>query len=74
VSSAERYARIIADEGIAHKVRGLEWQAAIDALNPHMRDGHTPRHLSQPSSAVQQSSQRMLRLTVRSTSYQAAFM
>ncbi len=39
VSLAERYARIIADEGIAHKVSGLEWQAAIDALTPHMRDG-----------------------------------
>jgi putative membrane protein len=40
VSLAERYARIIADEGIADKVKGLEWQAAIDALTPHMRDGH----------------------------------
>jgi putative membrane protein len=40
VSLAERYARIIADEGIAHKVSGLEWQAAIDALTAHMRDGH----------------------------------
>ncbi len=39
VSLAERYTRIIADEGIAHKVSGLEWQAAIDALTPHMRDG-----------------------------------
>lgn len=39
VSLAERYARIVADEGIAHKVSGLEWQAAIDALTPHMRDG-----------------------------------
>jgi len=40
VSLAEHYARIIADEGIAHKVSGLEWQAAIDALTAHMRDGH----------------------------------
>jgi putative membrane protein len=40
VSLAERYARIIADEGIAHKVSGLEWQSAIDALTAHMRDGH----------------------------------
>jgi len=39
VSLAERYARIIADEGIAHKVSGLEWQSAIDALTAHMRDG-----------------------------------
>jgi len=40
VSLAERYARIIADEGIAQKVHNAEWQAAIDALTAHMRDGH----------------------------------
>jgi putative membrane protein len=39
VSLAERYARIIAEEGIAAKVHGPEWQAAIDALTAHMRDG-----------------------------------
>jgi putative membrane protein len=39
VSLAERYARIIADEGIAAKVHNSEWQAAIDALTGHMRDG-----------------------------------
>ena len=39
VSLAERYARIIADEGIAQKVANSEWQAAIDALTGHMRDG-----------------------------------
>jgi putative membrane protein len=39
VSLAERYARIIADEGIAAKVHSDEWQAAIDALTGHMRDG-----------------------------------
>jgi putative membrane protein len=39
VSLAERYARIIADEGIAQKVPNAEWQAAIDALTGHMRDG-----------------------------------
>ena len=39
VSLAERYARIIADEGIAAKVHNAEWQAAIDALTGHMRDG-----------------------------------
>jgi putative membrane protein len=39
VSLAERYARIIADDGIAEKVHGSEWQAAIDALVGHMRDG-----------------------------------
>jgi putative membrane protein len=39
VSLAERYARIIADEGIAKKVQNAEWQAAVDALTGHMRDG-----------------------------------
>jgi len=39
VSLAEHYARIIADEGIAAKVHAAEWQAAIDALTAHMRDG-----------------------------------
>jgi putative membrane protein len=39
VSLAEHYARIIADEGIAAKVGNSEWQAAIDALTAHMRDG-----------------------------------
>lgn len=40
VSLAERYARIIADEGIAARVRQSQWQAAVDALIAHMRDGH----------------------------------
>jgi putative membrane protein len=39
VSLAERYARIIADEGIASRVPQSEWQGAIDALIAHMRDG-----------------------------------
>ncbi|MDE2373768.1 MAG: TPM domain-containing protein [Hyphomicrobiales bacterium] len=39
VSLAERYARIIADDGIAAKVNNAEWQSAIDALTGHMRDG-----------------------------------
>lgn len=39
VSLAERYARIIADEGVAAEVQNAEWQAAIDALIAHMRDG-----------------------------------
>jgi len=39
VSLAERYARIIADEGIAQRVPQAHWQAAIDALIAHMRDG-----------------------------------
>jgi putative membrane protein len=39
VSLAERYARIIADEAVAQKVPNSEWQAVIDALTGHMRDG-----------------------------------
>jgi putative membrane protein len=39
VSLAEHYARIVADEGIAAKVENAEWQAAIEALTAHMRDG-----------------------------------
>ena len=39
VSLAERYARIIADEGIAARVHASEWQGAVDALIAHMRDG-----------------------------------
>lgn len=39
VSLAERYARIVADDGVAEKVPAAEWQAAIDALVGHMRDG-----------------------------------
>jgi putative membrane protein len=38
VSLAERYARIIADDGIAARVPQSEWQTAIDALVAHMRD------------------------------------
>jgi len=40
VSMAERYARIIADEGIASRVPQQEWQSALDTLRDHMRDGH----------------------------------
>ncbi len=39
VSLAERYARIIADEGIAAHTSQAEWQAAIDTLVAHMRHG-----------------------------------
>ena len=39
VSLAERYARIIADEGIAARVPQAQWQAAIDALTAHIRGG-----------------------------------
>ncbi|MCC7346150.1 MAG: TPM domain-containing protein [Variibacter sp.] len=39
VSLAERYARIIADEGIAARVPQRDWQGAVDALIAHSRDG-----------------------------------
>jgi len=39
VSLAERYVRIIADDGIAARVSQSAWQAAVDALVTHMRDG-----------------------------------
>lgn len=39
VSLAERYARIVADDGIAARVAQPEWQSAVDALIAHMRDG-----------------------------------
>ncbi len=39
VSLAERYARIIADEGIAAHVHDDEWQGAVDALVVSMRTG-----------------------------------
>jgi putative membrane protein len=38
VSLAERYARIIADDGIAAHVPQSEWQAAVDVLVTHMRN------------------------------------
>jgi putative membrane protein len=40
-SLAERYARIVADEGIASKVTQAEWQEAVDALIGHMAGGQT---------------------------------
>jgi putative membrane protein len=39
VSMAERYARIIADEGIAGRVPQSHWQGAIDKLTGDMREG-----------------------------------
>jgi putative membrane protein len=39
VSLAERYARIIADEGIAACVPQSEWQGAIDTLVAHIKSG-----------------------------------
>jgi len=39
VSLAERYARIVADEGIATRVPQAEWQGAVDAMVAHMSGG-----------------------------------
>jgi putative membrane protein len=39
VSLAERYARIVADEGIVARVPQSEWQGAVDLLIAHMRAG-----------------------------------
>jgi putative membrane protein len=39
VSLAERYARVVADQAIAAQVGQGEWQAAVDALVAHLRDG-----------------------------------
>jgi putative membrane protein len=39
VSLAERYARIIASDEIAARVPQSRWQAAVDALIAHMRNG-----------------------------------
>jgi putative membrane protein len=39
VSLAERYARIVADEGVAAKIPQEEWQGALDLLRDYMRDG-----------------------------------
>jgi putative membrane protein len=39
VSLAERYARIVADEGIVARVPQSEWQGAVDLLVAHMRAG-----------------------------------
>ena len=39
VSLAERYARVIADDGIAAKVGQAEWQGIVDGLVAQMRNG-----------------------------------
>jgi putative membrane protein len=39
VSLAEHYARIIADDGISARVPPSHWQAAVDALIAHVREG-----------------------------------
>jgi len=38
VARAERYARIIADDGIARQVPAAQWRAAVEALVAHMRE------------------------------------
>jgi putative membrane protein len=67
VSLAERYARIIADEGIAQKVHAAEWQAAIDALTGHMRDGRIAAGFTPRSSAAAPVRRRTPRPTARPT-------
>lgn len=39
VSLAERYARIVVDDGIAAKVAPEDWQAAVDRLTASIREG-----------------------------------
>jgi putative membrane protein len=39
VSLAERYVRIVADEGVSSIVQQAEWQKAVDSLIAHMRAG-----------------------------------
>jgi putative membrane protein len=51
VSFAERYARIIADEGISSKVSNRDWQRAVDTLTAHLRDG---RHAQGFIAAIEQ--------------------
>jgi putative membrane protein len=38
-SMAEHYVRIVADQGIASKVKQSDWQEAVDTLTMHMREG-----------------------------------
>jgi putative membrane protein len=39
VSLAERYARILADDGLTDKVSEKEWQGVVDELTGHLREG-----------------------------------
>jgi putative membrane protein len=39
VSLAERYAQILADEGLDHKISEAEWRAAVAELVAHLRAG-----------------------------------
>ena len=38
-SLAERYARIIADVGVAEIIKDEEWRAALDLLRARLREG-----------------------------------
>jgi putative membrane protein len=38
VARAERYARIVADDGIARQVPNAQWRTAVEALVTHMRE------------------------------------
>ncbi len=38
VSLAEHYVRIVADDGVAAKVKQRDWQDAVDAMLSHLRD------------------------------------
>ncbi|RFB78432.1 TPM domain-containing protein [Methylovirgula sp. 4M-Z18] len=40
MSVAERYVRIIADDGVAAKIPNHAWQAVVERLVIHARDGH----------------------------------
>ena len=52
VSLAERYARIIADEGIAARVPQAEWQDAVDALVAQCATAASPTASSPPSTSA----------------------
>lgn len=46
VSLAERYARVIADEGACGVVSAAQWQGVVDALVADLRSGETARAMS----------------------------
>jgi putative membrane protein len=46
VSLAERYARVIADEGACRVVSAAQWQSVVDELVADLGGGHTARAMS----------------------------
>ena len=46
VSLAERYARVIADEGACGVVSAAQWQGVVDALVADLGSGETARAMS----------------------------